>query len=675
MEISIKEFIKDKFLDLNFSSYTLIMDVSKDEFIKNIKSLFLKLLYTLYFNDKKVKIDDCFNFYSNNNIYIDYKFIHDDAELLDTYLYLEAWYRLCFEIDKTNKLNFNSKYELENLNEFQEKAVKHINGPFRLLAPAGSGKTKTLINRILNLINNGISEENILALAFNKKAEIEMTERLQKFGINNLEVRTFHSFGNQLLKNNCDLEFGGDDSEFINKCILEEILFNKNIDIKYVDDYLKLFSKFKNELTNKDEMILNGKNIYDIFIEFIDKLIEEKIYGFDDMIYFTLKLILENGKLRNNLRLKYQYILVDEAQDLNNSQLLLIRLLSLPKNNLFIVGDDDQTIYSFRGANVSGILNFEENYSCCITETLKINYRSKANIIVNSKRFIDNNKSRIYKEIIPFNNEMGDIELFVGKNIIYECKKIVEWIKEQQLKGIPNNEIAILYRYHEYEYMLKMYLLINKIPIDSNDNCFKIFDDVMPFLNFVLGKGNYNDYKKIINIKKYYIDDSELRKITDDQKFLKYLKKNNLAFLALKLKIYRNILRKKDVNFKHFILSFHLDKYIIEKFDDINRNILNNILNALTSYGKLKKIYELFLNNNNKEVLKKENCIVLSTIHKVKGNEFNSVCYYHLITPKCDIEDERKVSYVAFTRAKNNLLITTVKNDELKFVKEYMGIK
>ena len=502
-----------------------------------------------------------------------------------------------------------------------------------------------------------------------------MTERLKKFGINNLEVRTFHSFGNQLLRDNYDLEFGSDDTEFINKSILEEILFNKKIDIKFVNRYLELFSKFKNELTNKEDMTLKNKNLYDIFISYINKLIEEKIYGFDDMIYLTLKLILENGNLRSRLQGKYQYILVDEAQDLNDSQLLLIKILSLPQNNLFIVGDDDQTIYGFRGANVNGLLNFENNYSCCVTETLKINYRSMSDIVIRSKKFIDNNKKRIYKEIIPFKKDKGNIDLFIGKNIMDECQKIVDWVKKEQAKGISNNEIAILYRYHEYEYLLKVYFLINKIPIASKDNCFKIFEDVLPFLNFVFGKASFQDYKKILNIRKFYIGDNELKKISNDKKFLKYLKQKNLYFLAFKLGIYKRILKKNNINFKHFILTFNLDKYLLEKFDNLNKNILDNIIDALGYYGKIKKIYELFIKSNEEFMENDDDNIVLSTIHKVKGNEFESVCYYHLVTPECNIEDERKVSYVAFTRAKSNLLITTVKKDKLKFVKEYMSTK
>ncbi len=671
MKISIKKFIQDKFLDLNFNSYVLIIDISKNIFIENIKFLFLELLYPLYINNKKLRIENDFGLFSSNYISINYKFIHENIKMLDTYLYLEAWYNLFNIIDDEKEKTYKELYKLENLNEFQEKAVKHINGPFRLLAPAGSGKTKTLINRILNLINNGINEKNILALAFNKKAEVEMTERLKKFGINNLEVRTFHSFGNQLLRDNYDLEFGSDDTEFINKSILEEILFNKKIDIKFVDRYLELFSKFKNELTNKEDMILKNKNLYDIFISYIDKLIEEKIYGFDDMIYLTLKLILENGNLRSRLQGKYQYILVDEAQDLNDSQLLLIKILSLPQNNLFIVGDDDQTIYGFRGANVNGLLNFENNYSCCVTETLKINYRSMSDIVIRSKKFIDNNKKRIYKEIIPFKKDKGNIDLFIGKNIMDECQKIVDWVKKEQAKGISNNEIAILYRYHEYEYLLKVYFLINKIPIASKDNCFKIFEDVLPFLNFVFGKASFQDYKKILNIRKFYIGDNELKKISNDKKFLKYLKQKNLYFLAFKLGIYKRILKKNNINFKHFILTFNLDKYLLEKFDNLNKNILDNIIDALGYYGKIKKIYELFIKSNEEFMENDDDNIVLSTIHKVKGNEFESVCYYHLVTPECNIEDERKVSYVAFTRAKSNLLITTVKNDKLMFINEY----
>lgn len=652
---------------MEYKNYEIVIDITKEKFISNIKFLFLYLLYPLYYNKKEVHINNLFNF--RDDITIDSKFLHENMNTIEIYLYLEAWNKLIIDMKNFTEYKYNLLYKLENLNVYQQKAVDNIKGPFKLLAPAGSGKTKTLVNRVLNLLNYGIKEENILILAFNKKAEVELKNRISFYSISNIEIKTFHSFGNQLLKEYYDLESVCDDYEFMSRYILEEILFESKLNVKDVSNYLNLFSLFKNNLTNKNNMIFKNNNIYDIYIKYINSLLEEKIYGFDDMIYISIKLILENGKLRNKLQNKYKYILVDEAQDLNNAQLLLIKILSLPTNNLFIVGDDDQTIYGFRGANVEGLLNFENDYSCCIIDILKVNYRSKANIVNNSKRFINHNKNRIFKDIVPFNKDNGKIELFIGKTILDECEKIVNWVKYQQDNGILNNEIAVLYRYHEVEDILKIYFLINRVPICARLDNIKIFDTILPFLKFFFGEPNINDYKLIIKTYDYNVNDKELNRITNNKKFLNYLKKYGLSFLAFKLKLFKKLLNKIDINFKWFIFLFKLNK-----IDNIDNNSFNNIINALDQYGGLKKIYNL-CNSNYKDFINREDGIILSTIHKVKGNEFDSVCYYHLTTPVCDIEDERKVSYVAFTRAKSNLLVTTIKQDKLLFINEFFKEK
>lgn len=447
MKCYISKFLDNSNLDLTLDEYEIIIDIPNDKFLYNIKFLFLSLLYPLYHNKKTIIIDNIYEF--NDNTKIDFSYVHEDINIVEMYIYLEAWNKLIENFDFIEH-KYTQIYKIEGLNEYQQKAVDNIDGPFKLLAPAGSGKTKTLISRVLNLLNYGVKEESILILAFNKKAEIEVRERISIYSINNIEIKTFHSFCNSIIINNSDMEFACDDYDVINRCIVEEILFDNKINVKSVDDYFKLFSMFKNGLTNKDEMTFQNKNIYDIYNTYIQNLLDEKVYGFDDMVYLCIKLILENGKLRNELQNKYKYILVDEAQDLNNAQLLLIKLLSLSTNNLFIVGDDDQTIYGFRGANVEGILNFEEDYSCCTVETLKINYRSKANIVNNSRNFINHNKIRIEKDIIPFNKDNGIIDTFIGKDITDECQRIVKWVKDEQSKDISNNQIAILYRFHEY---------------------------------------------------------------------------------------------------------------------------------------------------------------------------------------------------------------------------------
>ena len=174
MKLYISKFLEEKKLDLKQSNYEIIIDIPKTEFISNIKYLFLNLLYPLYYNKKKIFINNIFD--SNKEINIDTKYIHENKDVLDIYLYLDSWNKLIMINHEEHE--YKMIYKLDKLNVYQQRAVDTLDGPFRLLAPAGSGKTKTLINRILNLLNNGIKSENILVLAFNKKAEIELSNRI-----------------------------------------------------------------------------------------------------------------------------------------------------------------------------------------------------------------------------------------------------------------------------------------------------------------------------------------------------------------------------------------------------------------------------------------------------------------------------------------------------------------
>ena len=652
MKLYISKFLEEKKLDLKQSNYEIIIDIPKTEFISNIKYLFLNLLYPLYYNKKKIFINNIFD--SNKEINIDTKYIHENKDVLDIYLYLDSWNKLI--MINHEKHEYKMIYKLDKLNVCQQRAVDTLDGPFRLLAPAGSGKTKTLINRILNLLNNGIKSENILVLAFNKKAEIELSNRIFQYSINNIEIKTFHSFCNQILKKYSDLEDACDDYEFINNTIISDLLHDNNISLKFSNDYSNLFSLYKNTLTDKDDMVYMGKNIYLLYLKYIERILDEKLYGFDDMIYFSIRLLLNNGKLRSQFQNKYKYILVDEVQDLNDSQILLIKILSLPTNNLFIVGDDDQMIYSFRGSNINGILNFENNYSCCISETLKINYRSKANIVNKCKRFIDNNEHRVFKEIIPFSNSNGNLELFIAKNILEECEKVINWINYQKKMGIY--DIAILYRYNELGNIINTYLNLNRIITNSSEDFEKVLNIITPFFNYFFSVPTFEDYKSIIRSQGYNIKDSKSKVINNNKKFLKYLKECGLSNFAFKLELLRKILKKKDLKFKYFTYFLRLNK--VDGYNDIFK--------IINKFGTIKEVYNKI---NSKSNTSYENNVVLSTIHKVKGNEFESVCYFHITTPDDDIENERRISYVAFTRAKSNLLVTTIKNDELKFVKEF----
>lgn len=311
----------------------------------------------------------------------------------------------------------------DNLDASQKKALNHLTGPIRVLAPAGSGKTKTLINRIVNLINNGISPNKILALAFNKKAKIEMEQRLNdkqiatsnRLGEDGVKVRTFHSFGLEIIRDHLNWQFPGTHQERTRtRQILKDsiapfyqIPFRRNKDP--LDVFLDALRRTKMELPHIKEVTVddNGNIVpfENIFNRYLELQTQHNFFNFDDMIYLALRAIIDDIVLRKNLQNQFEYILIDEFQDLNKAQILLMQTLALPQNNLFIVGDDDQMIYGWRGAEITHILEFNKRYSEAEDCTLSTNYRSNKRIVNHSRWLIDHNTERVKKDIHPLPNK------------------------------------------------------------------------------------------------------------------------------------------------------------------------------------------------------------------------------------------------------------------------------
>jgi very-short-patch-repair endonuclease len=293
-----------------------------------------------------------------------------------------------------NKSKKAIRYKLDkDLDESQLKAVQTKSGAVRVLAQAGSGKTKALINRIISLINEGVDPETILALAFNRKAAEEIIERLFTRRISGVEVRTFHSFGDRIIRK-LSWELHTDITPF--RKLLERVLKEQGIEIKPkrhidpLDRYFKAIIQAKADLIPQSLIEVEDEEIEfpPIFDRFLDKEIKAGIYSFDDQIYMAVRLLLSDEKLRREIQKRYEYVLIDEYQDLTNSQIMLANLVALPECNLFIVGDDDQMIYGWRHARIEHILNFPQEYPTSDTTTLSTNYRCAKKIVRHSARLI-----------------------------------------------------------------------------------------------------------------------------------------------------------------------------------------------------------------------------------------------------------------------------------------------
>ena len=609
----------------------------------------------------------------------------------------------------------NIRYALEELNEDQIAAVNHICGPMRVLAPAGSGKTKTLVNRIVNLINNGVSEHEILALAFNKKAKDEITQRMyDRYGIN-LEIRTFHSLGNSIVKDALKWTFDGNKQEIITRNLLEKAV-KKHIQIEYkrnkdpLDEYMAALSMAKNDLLSFDKMIIEKDNriinFEPVFNEYLKLMVRHNFYNFDDMIYIAVRLLLSKPELRRKYQSKYKYILVDEFQDLNRVQLLMLQILGLPENNIFIVGDDDQMIYGYRGAEIRNILEFNKRYAITKDQVLRINYRSCCNIVRHSKWLIDHNQARVPKDITPFSQEKGDIKLFVGDDLSEQAETIAQWILKQKNDNNRWSDFAVLFRYNQYHDLL--YMVLSKFNIPVFFDGIKIFNSgvgrcILSYLTIIYdrNRATAKHYEIILKKPNKYFTNEFISTIQSWDDFI------NLEHA-------RNSLREMDIN-KYEALVNKLTKLseniagqsadsivttIIEEFElkqfykdesklseDVDTatdyDILEIIMSFAKGFGSIDDFYNYCTDLSKKSATNgtydnnDTDKVKLSSIHKAKGNEFSHVAYFNVvkrITEKAaetELEEERRISYVAVTRPRESLIITTQKDEISTFVKEF----
>lgn len=678
--IRISNFIKKPNLDLNQNCYYINIDVSYKELLNNSKLINDELIYKIYFYQKNYFIFTHHSFKRLNKIPKLGNLLHLNHELINRYLYLEQIINIIkmtttvieypntiIEASEKIIIPNNKKLALENLNDEQMLAVKITKGPNILLAPAGSGKTKTLVNRIVHLINQGVDPDGILVLAFNKKAEIELTTRLnQKFQIQT-NIKTFHAFGNQLIKKHLHYEFDVSKQELQRKVKNEN-----NIEL------IQIFSQIKNNLLTNQE--IKDFKTWKLFEQYNNERQQEKIYDFDDMVYLAIKLLLDDQQLRNSIQHQYQYILIDEFQDLNNSQQMLVDIIAKPQNNLFVVGDDDQMIYRFRGATEKGILNYEKRYSICSKNILSINYRSTKNIIEHANQIISYNKNRVIKDIRAYQKENGRLDLIIENNMYDEANKIVEYLK--RYKSNKYSDFAILYRYNQYGDFLKIFLEHNNIPVSNYQ---------LEILNTYFGKIFLNYLKLIIEPHPsskvvqgclyHFAEDlpyNFINKVTCIEDLFNVTKLQNelndeqIDICQRFIKKVRSLKLDNNLEVKNLVKGFNLDKKINNQNPvDDEETLQSETLKIILELGKILNINETYhyLINNKKS---SQDGVVLSTIHRTKGNEYANVIYYHVVTTNNSlIEDERRLFYVAVTRAKKNLLITTINNEMSCFIKEY----
>ncbi|PHH98178.1 AAA family ATPase [Fusobacterium polymorphum] len=600
---------------------------------------------------------------------------------------------------------------LEKLNDKQREAASQIDGSILILAGAGSGKTRTITYRIAHMIENvGISPYSILAVTFTNKAAKEMRERVEDL-VGDIAkactISTFHSFGMRLLRMYAK-EAGYSPNFTIydtddQKRIVKSILKGQNISFNGVKlterDIVSIISKIKEKIKTLDEYSVMNKQIVEVYDKYNRALLESNAMDFSDILLNTYKL-LEKPEILEKIQNKYKYIMIDEYQDTNNLQYKIIDLIARKSSNLCVVGDENQSIYGFRGANILNILNFENNYNNAKIIKLEENYRSTTTILDAANELIKNNKSSKDKKLWTQNGKGDLIKVLACDNARDEVSRIIEIIKENHQNGVPYRDMTILYRTNAQSRVFEEGFLRYNIP-------HKVFGgisfysraeikDIIAYLSIIVNPQDELNLQRIINVPKRKVGEKGIEKI------IAYARENDLNLLeALShikeisgltavgkeklLEMYDIIKELKDLAYTEtasYIVQTLIDKihyidYINENYDDAEARIenidefKNSILELENVVGELRLneyLENVSLVSATDDLEEKSDYVKLMTIHNSKGLEFPIVFlvgFENEIFPgtraefdEKEMEEERRLCYVALTRAKKKLYLS-----------------
>ena len=612
---------------------------------------------------------------------------------------------------------------LENLNDKQKEAVNVTEGPLLVIAGAGSGKTKVLTTKVAHLVLDcNVSPENILAITFTNKAAREMKDRIISMVGNiayQIQISTFHSFGLSILKNHYDkvgLEknFTILDSDDCNT-LIKNILKDMNVDENY-KGIRNIISNNKNSLISpvEYERFVNtdyDKIVLEVYERYQNRLKRNNSVDFDDLLYLPIVLFKNNKDVLEEYQNKYKYVLIDEYQDTNEAQYKLTKMICSKYKNICAVGDDSQSIYSWRGSNYRNILNFEKDYPNCKTVYLEQNYRSTKTIINASNDVIKNNKNRKDKNLWTDNEEGALIEYNTLANEKDEAYYVVSEINKLIDEGIDYKDIAILYRTNAQSQTMEKELVLNNIPYKIVGSQYfynrKEIKDLMAYLKLIYNKDDDVSLLRIINVPR-----RKIGKVTIENLINKANDLNTSIFDAIS--------SSKELEFKELINDFRDKKdsmslvdfvsYVLDKSGLLHElesektieseTRIENLNEFKTVAYQFEEMYgiisledflsEISLVSDITEYKSNDNAVTLMTIHLAKGLEFGNVFiigleesifpHFNSFNSEEELEEERRLCYVALTRAKNRLYLLNassraiygnrVRNPESRFIKE-----
>ena len=587
-------------------------------------------------------------------------------------------------------------------NREQEEAITHKGGPLMVLAGPGSGKTLVITYRVKWLIENaGVHPSNILVITFTRAAAEEMKKRFFMFdGMANTPVTfgTFHSIFFMILRYAYRYTAANIIREDVKRRYIKEMTENMELEIEDENEFL---SGIINEISYvKGEMMslsyYHSNNCSDelfaqIYEGYEKRLREENLIDFDDMLVFCYELLKEREDIRTLWQNKFQYILIDEFQDINKVQYEIIRMLAGKGDHLFIVGDDDQSIYRFRGARPEIMLGFEKDYPEAKKVILNTNYRCSEEIVEGAEHLISHNTKRFPKNMQAARGSKVPITFRNLKDAGEECTYILKVIRFYYKKGIPLEDMAVIFRTNTQPRLLVGRLMEYNIPFQMRDVIPNIFDhwiarNILTYIKLAMGNRDRKLFLQVMNRPKRYISRSM---ITEAQVDLKKLKQQTFGKKWLyekidKLEMDLYLLRKMEpyAAIQYIRNGIGYEDYMNEyaQFRRMNPDDLEEVLNQIQESAKEYHSFEewfAYIESYGEELRKQmeagrqqKSGVTLTTMHSSKGLEYEVVFVMDInegVTPhkkavkEADLEEERRLFYVAVTRAKTYLFLYSVK--------------
>ncbi len=614
-----------------------------------------------------------------------------------------------------------TKY-LTELNEPQRQAVLHGEGPVMIIAGAGSGKTRVLTFRIAHLIETGVDPFRILSLTFTNKAAAEMRSRIEKeigTEARNIWMGTFHSVFAKILR--IEARYLGYTSDFSiydtddSKSLIRSIVKELGLDDKVykANVVFNRISGAKNRLVSADDYLNNSiiradddaakmPEIGRIFKIYVARCFQANAMDFDDLLFNTNVLFRDFPEVLNKYQQKFRYVLVDEFQDTNVSQYLITRKLSAVHQNICVVGDDAQSIYAFRGANIENILNFERDFPDVTVIKLEQNYRSTQTIVKAANSIIQRNKSQLKKNIFTENQEGQTIEVIKAASDNEEGRLVASSLFEEKMQhGLSNEDFAILYRTNAqsraFEEALRKQGIRYRIVGGLSFYQRKEIKDLLSYLRFTVNQQDEEAFKRIINLPKRGIGETTIAKIavtaaenrvpvwevvSNIQQYVSGRATTPIDQFATLIKSYRLLIEQgRDA----YEVASHIAKtsgLLKELYDDKTVEGLSRyenvqeLLNAIKEFvdseenedksmGAFLQSVSLLTNADEPEEEGDNDKVTLMTIHSAKGLEFRNVYLVGLeedlfpsqmmLQSREDLEEERRLFYVAVTRAETRL--------------------